>query len=185
MLCSIQVMIEKVIESHKKAYIIFKDYSKASDSVDHSLLFKTLTMIGFPPHLIVMIQSLYTNQEASIRWNNQHTESFKTLKSVRQGCILSPHLFSLYTEQIMRETDVDQYGIEVGGGKISNLRYADDTALFAKKPRRGFKIHRRIEQSWRLKKFETKCEKDEISIYWKQPSTYFFRRGKYRKSKHF
>ncbi|GFO04978.1 endonuclease-reverse transcriptase [Plakobranchus ocellatus] len=132
MLCSIQVMIEKVIESHKEAYIIFIDYSKAFDSVDHSLLFKTLTMMGFPPHLIVMIQSLYTNQEASIRWNNQHTESFKILKGVRQGCILSPHLFSLYTEQIMRETDVDQYGIEVGGRKISNLRYADDTALFAK-----------------------------------------------------
>ncbi|GFN89470.1 retrovirus-related pol polyprotein from type-2 retrotransposable element r2dm [Plakobranchus ocellatus] len=126
MLCSIQVMIEKVIESHKEAYIIFIDYSKAFDSVDHSLLFKTLTMMGFPPHHIVMIQSLYTNQEASIRWNNQHTESFKILKGVRQGCILSPHFFSLYTEQIMKETDVDQYGIEVGGRKISNLSADQD-----------------------------------------------------------
>ena len=64
-------------------------------------------------------------------WNNQHSKPFPINTGVRQGCILSPHLFNIYTEQIMRDTITEDTGISVGGRKISNIRYADDTALCA------------------------------------------------------
>ncbi|GFS06390.1 ammonium transporter [Elysia marginata] len=87
--------------------------------------------MGFPQHLISMIASLYHNQKATIRWNNANCEPFNIEKGVRQGCILSPHLFNLYTEQIMRQADIDDMGINIGGRDITNLRYADDTALLS------------------------------------------------------
>ena len=87
--------------------------------------------MGFPPHLVALIQSLYHDQNAKIRWNGSHTSPFNITKGVRQGCILSPHLFSVYTEQVMRDADTEQQGIKIGGRKISNLRYADDTARCA------------------------------------------------------
>ncbi|GFO05905.1 retrovirus-related pol polyprotein from type-1 retrotransposable element r2 [Plakobranchus ocellatus] len=124
-------MLEKIIDLHKEAFIIFIDYSKAFDSVSHNELFKTLITMGFPPHLVALIQSLYTDQTAKIRWNCSHTKPFRIGKGVRQGCILSPHLFSTYIEQIMRDTEMERYGIVVGGRKISNLRYADDIAICA------------------------------------------------------
>ena len=87
--------------------------------------------MGFSKHLIKLIQSLYHEQQAVIRWNNERTDSFKICKGVRQGCILSPHLFSVYTEKIMRDSNTEDFGINIGGRNISNLRYADDTALCA------------------------------------------------------
>ena len=129
MLCAIQILIEKLIETRNEAYFIFIDHSKAFDSVNHCELFTTLSQMGFPMHIVRLIQALYTDHEAKIRWNGSHTDSFKIGKGVSQGCFLSPHLFSTYTEQIMRESNVNEYEIKVGGRKMSNLRYADDTAL--------------------------------------------------------
>ena len=87
--------------------------------------------MGFPTHLVSLISNLYTNQSATIRWNGEHSGHFHINKGVRQGCILSPHLFSIYTEQVMREADIDGMGISIGGRNLTNLRYADDTALIA------------------------------------------------------
>ena len=87
--------------------------------------------MGFPAHLISLIANLYTNQKATIRWNGDHCEYFNIEKGVRQGCILSPHLFSIYIENIMREANLDDDGVKISGDRISNLRYADDTALLA------------------------------------------------------
>ena len=134
MLCAIQVVIEKlnaIKKDQQDAYIIFIDYSKAFDNVDHDQLVQTLIKMGFPPHLVALIQSLYIDQNAKIRWNGSHTNPFNITKGVRQGCILSPNLFSVYTEQVMRDSDTDIQGIKIGGRKVSNLRYADDTALCA------------------------------------------------------
>ena len=133
MLCALQVLIEKVNEcttsdQATEAYIVFIDYSKAFDNVSHPRLFSTMEEMGFPKHLIKLIQALYNNQEALIRWNKDHTETFKICKGVRQGCILSPHLFSCYTEKIISDSEFDKFGIKIGGS-MSNLRYADDTAL--------------------------------------------------------
>ena len=131
MLFVLQILIEKVRNTRDEAFITFIDYSKAFDSVIHQHLFKVLIEMGFPVHLVSLIANLYQNQKATIRWNGDHCDFFNIEKGVRQGCILSPHLFSMYTEQVMREADLDSEGVKISGEKISNLRYADDTALLA------------------------------------------------------
>ena len=131
MLFTLQLLIEKVRNSIDEAFIVFIDYSKAFDSVKHQHLFETMIKMGFPRHLVALIASLYTDQKATIRWNGEHSDCFGIEKGVRQGCILSPHLFSIYTEQLMREADIEDMGIRIGGRNLTDLRYADDTALLA------------------------------------------------------
>ena len=126
MICALQIMIEKLIETKETAFIIFIDYSKAFDNVSHNQLFNIMIQMGFSTHLVYLIQSLYVKQEARIQLNNWHTEPFSIGKGVRQGCILSPYLFSISTEMVMHETEVrhPEY-------LLSNVCYADDTALCA------------------------------------------------------
>lgn len=133
MLVLIQTLIEKVsAQEEVEATITFIDYSKAFDSVSHSQLFTIMGDMGFPLHVITLIHSLYVNHSAVVRWADNKSEEFPISKGVRQGCILSPSLFSIYTESIMREANIDEYGISIGGRLISNARYADDTALISK-----------------------------------------------------
>ena len=83
--------------------------------------------------MVQVIRSLYAKQEAKVRTEYGDTESFSIGKGVRQGCVLSPYLFNLYSEYIMRQANLDQLdiGVRMGGRKINNLRYADDTTLLA------------------------------------------------------
>ena len=89
--------------------------------------------MGIPDHLTCLLRNLYEGQEASIWTGHGTTDSFKIGKVVRQGCILSPYLFNLYTEYIKWNAGLDeaQAGIKIAGRSISNLRYADDTTLMA------------------------------------------------------
>ena len=80
----------------------------------------------FPKHLVALIAGLYEDQKATVKWNGEHSNFFKIRKGVRQGCILSPHLFNVYTEQVMREADIDDLGVRTGGRNISNRRHADE-----------------------------------------------------------
>ncbi|GFR61141.1 endonuclease-reverse transcriptase [Elysia marginata] len=131
MLFVLQILTEKVRNSDQEMYITFIDYSKAFDSVKHNHLFKTMDLMGFPKHLIKLIAGLYSDQRATMRWDDKKCEFFNISKGVRQGCILSPHLFNIYTEQIIREADIDQLGVNINGKNLTNLRYADDTALMS------------------------------------------------------
>ena len=131
MLFVLQILIEKIRNTDQEMFIVFIDYSKAFDSVIHQSLFHFMIKMGFPRHLVSLIASLYNDQKATIRWNNQNCKFFNITKGVRQGCILSPHLFSIYTEHIMREADIEDMGVNIGGRNLSNLRYADDTGLLA------------------------------------------------------
>ena len=129
MLVCLQVLMEKILAIGEEVYIMFIDYSKAFDSVSHIKLFAVMKAMGFPTHLVFLLQSLYVNQRGKIRWNGENTQEFNMTKGVRQGCIASPYLFVTYTEKAMRDAGVEQYGVKIGGIPISNLRYADDTAL--------------------------------------------------------
>ena len=131
MLVALQILIEKMLEVDGQAFVFFIDYSKAFDSISQTQLFDILSGMGFPKHLVSLLEALYIDQLAVIRWNGIHTNAFNIAKGVRQGCILSPHLFSLYTESVMRETEIEELGVRIGGKLISNLRYADDTVLCA------------------------------------------------------
>ena len=105
--------------------------SKAFDSVDHHKLWEILKEMGIPDHLTYLLRNLYTGQEATVRTGHGTTDWFQIGKAVCQGCILSPYLFNLYAEYIMRNVGVEeaQAGIKIARRNINNLRYADDTTL--------------------------------------------------------
>ena len=94
---------------------------------------KILKEMGIPDHLTCLLRNLYSGQEATVRTGHGTTDWFQIGKGVRQGCILSPCLFNLYAEYIMRNTGLEeaQAGIKIAGKNINNLRYADDTTLMA------------------------------------------------------
>ena len=119
--------------SRKNIYFCFIDYNKAFDCVDHNKLWKILQEMGIPDHLTSRLRNLYAGQEATVRTGHGTTDWFQIGKGVRQGCILSPCLFNLYAEFIMRNTGLEeaQPGIKIAGKNINNLRYADDTTLTA------------------------------------------------------
>ena len=100
-------------------------------TVDHHKLWKILKEMGIPDHLTYLLRNLYASQEATFRTGHETTDWFQIGKGVRQGCILSPCLFNLYAEDIMRNAGLEeaQAGIKIAGRNINNLRYADDTTL--------------------------------------------------------
>uniref|UniRef100_A0A670KDQ3 ribonuclease H n=1 Tax=Podarcis muralis TaxID=64176 RepID=A0A670KDQ3_PODMU len=126
--------MEKAREFQKDIYFCFIDYAKAFDCVDHSKLWQVLKEMGVPDHLICLLRNLYVGQEATVRTGYGTTDWFKIGKGVRQGCILSPCLFNLYAEFIMRKAGLDESlaGIKIARRNINNFRYADDTTLMAK-----------------------------------------------------
>ena len=101
--------------------------------MDHDKLWKALREMGIPDDLTSLLRNLYVGQEAAFRTLYGTTDWFKIKKEVRQGCLLSPCLFNLYAEHIMRNAGLDelQAGIKIGGRNINNFRYADDTTLMA------------------------------------------------------
>ena len=94
---------------------------------------KILKEMGIPDHLTCLLRNLYAGQEAKVRTGHGTTDWFRIGKGVHQGCVLSPCLFNLYAEYIMRNTGLEeaQAGIKIARRNINNLRYADDTTLMA------------------------------------------------------
>ena len=89
--------------------------------------------IGMPDHLTCLLKNLYAGQEVTVRTGHGTTDWFQIGKGVCQDCIMSPCLFKLYAEYIMRNAGLDdaQAGIKIAGRNINNLRYADDTTFMA------------------------------------------------------
>ena len=89
--------------------------------------------MGVPDHLTCLLRNLYADQEAKVRTGHGTTDWFQIGKGVRQGCILSPILFKLYAEYILRNAGLDeaQAGIKIARRNIDNLRYADNTTFMA------------------------------------------------------
>ena len=123
----------KAREFQKNIYFCFIDHAKTFDCVDHNKLWKILKEMGIPDHLTCLLRNLYAGQEATVRTGHGTTDWFQIGKGVRQDCILSPCLFNLYAEYIMRNAGLEeaQAGIKIAGRNTNNLRYADDTILVA------------------------------------------------------
>ena len=92
--------------------------------MDHRKLWKTLKEMGIPDHLICLLKDLYAGQETTVRTGHGTTDCFQVGKGVHQGCILSPCLFNLHAEYVMRNAGLDeaQAGIKHAGRNINNLR---------------------------------------------------------------
>ena len=95
-------------EFEKNIYFFFTDYTKAFNYVDHTKLWKILKEMGIPDHLICLLRNLYAGQEATVRTGPGTTDWFQIGKGVCQGCTLSPCLFNLYAEYIMRNVGLDE-----------------------------------------------------------------------------
>ena len=125
-------IIEKAREFQKSIYF-FIDYTKAFDCVNHNKLWKILQEMGVPDHQTCLLKNLYADQETTVRTGHRTTDWLQIGKRIHQGCRLSPCLFNLYAEYIMRNAGLEeaQAGIKIAGRNINNLRYADDTTLMA------------------------------------------------------
>ena len=106
---------------------------RAFDRVKHDLLFEILSKAGVPDKEINIIKNLYLQQKATVRYENETSQEITIKRGVRQGCILSPCLFNIYTEYLIREALEDEKGININGQNITNcnIRYADDTIILA------------------------------------------------------
>ena len=134
-------------------YFCFIDYAKAFDCVDHNKLWKIFKEIETSDHLTCLLRNLHAGQEATIRTGHGATDWFQIGKGVRQGCILSPCLFNLYAEYILRNAGLGeaQAGIKIAVRNINNLRHADDTTLMAGSEEEqdyGIWSHHFIENRW-------------------------------------
>ena len=129
---NIHWMIEKARVPEKHLFLLY--WLCQSLCVDHNKLWKILKEMGIPDHLICLLRNLYAGQEATVRTGHGTTDWFQIGKGVCQGCILSPCLFNLYAEYIMRNAGLQeaQVGIKIAGRNINNLRYADEPPLWQK-----------------------------------------------------
>lgn len=128
-------------------FLCFVDYQKAFDNVRWDKLWQIIINMGVPKHLVVLVKNLYVQGHAVVRIENQISGKCNISKRVRQGCVLSPLLFNIYSKFVMRAV-LDEWhgGVSVGGVKISNLRFADNTVLIAKDQPEMEVIISRLEQ---------------------------------------
>ena len=125
--------MEKAREFQRNIYFCFIDYAKVFDCVDDNKLWKIFQEMGIPDHLTCFLRNLYAGQEATVRTGHGTTDWFRIGEGVRQDCILSPCLFNLYADYIMRNAGLEeaQAGIKIAKRNMNNVRYADDTTLMA------------------------------------------------------
>ena len=111
-IANIRWIIEKARKFQKNIYFCFIDYTKAFDCVYQNKLWKILKEMGIPGHQTYLLRNLYAGQEATIRTGHGTADWFQIEKRVCQGCILSPCLFNLYAEYIMRNAGLDEHKLE-------------------------------------------------------------------------
>ena len=127
----VHVMSERMIEKQKILYVCFIDYTKAFDRIKHQKLIETLVAKGIPRAEIKVICNLYWSQTAKVRVGDSYTSQFQVKKGVRQGCILSPVLFNIYSEELINEALSQFKGATFNGVSYTNIRFADDTMVVA------------------------------------------------------
>ena len=137
---NIRWIIKKAREFQKNIYFCFIDYAKASDCADHNKLWKILKEMGIPDPLTCLLRSLYAGQEATLRTGHGTTDWFQIGKGACQGCILSPCLFNLYAEYIMRNAGLEKNKLESRlPGEISITSDMQTTPPSWQKVKRNYK----------------------------------------------
>ena len=162
-----------MIEKKRYLYICFIDYTKAFDRIKHQKLINILLAKGIPRAEIKIIRNLYWNQKAKVRVGDSYTSEFKVKKGVRQGCILSPVLFNLYSEELIN-TALDGYkGVTFNGIRYTNIRFADDTAVVAESEE---------ELQSMINSINTACEEYGMALNAKKTKTMVVRKDQNEKS---
>uniref|UniRef100_A0A8D8L8K4 Craniofacial development protein 2 n=1 Tax=Cacopsylla melanoneura TaxID=428564 RepID=A0A8D8L8K4_9HEMI len=131
-LFSIQVLIQKFRDNDNDAYLCFIDFEKAFDRIKHDKLIEILEDIGIDDKDVRIIRNLYWQQSARVRIEGNCTDPVNIKRGTRQGCVLSPQFFNIYSEYIFNEALANiTHGIKIGNEIINNIRYADDTVLLS------------------------------------------------------
>ena len=128
---TLRMLSERSIQHQQNIYICFIDYKKAFDRVRHKRLFKMLKDVGLDEKDQRITYNLYHLQKGAIKLPNGLTEWTEINRGVRQGCVMSPDFFNLYSEHILRRLEESNDRVTINGVGINNIRYADDTALIA------------------------------------------------------
>ena len=129
-------------------------------------LWKILKEKGIPEHLTCLLRNLYAGQEATVRTGHGTTDWFQIGKGVHQGCILSPCLFNLCAEYIMKNAGLEesQAGIKIAGRNINNLRYADDIILMAESEEELKSLLMRVKEESEKVSLQLNIEKTKIMV---------------------
>ena len=120
--------------------------------------------MGTPDHLTCLLRNLYAGQEAAVRTGHETTDWFQIGKGVFQGCILSPCLFNVYAEYIMRNTGLEeaQVGIKIAGRNINNLRYADDTTIMTESEEELKSLLMKVKEESEIVRLKLNIQKTKI-----------------------
>ena len=131
-IATLRIIIEQSNEWQSPLFIHFIDFKKAFDMVDRKMIWKILKHYGFPAKITHLIQNLYEDTTCQVIHNNKLTEPFQVNTGVRQGCLLSPIIFSLIIDWVMRETTRTPRGVQWGmTNKLEDLDFADDISLLS------------------------------------------------------
>ena len=162
-------IIESTLEVNKDLYVCFIDYTKAFERVRHEEIIAILQQLNINGKDLRIIKNIYWEQKAAVRVEEE-TSKFQNIKrGVRQGCVLSPHLFSLYSEMIMRQIEEIE-GLKIGGHNINNIRYADDTVLTADSEEKLQELLNKVVEESQNKGLELNSKKTESMIITRKTS---------------
>ena len=164
----IRMLTERAIEMQKDVYMCFIDYEKAFDRVRHTDLIEILQRINLDGKDIRLINNLYWSQMAAVNIDNNLTSWIEIKRGVRQGCVLSPDLFSIYGEIIMRSI-MGMEGITIGGVNINNIRYADDTVIIADSAEKLQLLLNTVNRESELMGLKINIKKTEVVVTSKNP----------------
>lgn len=129
---TLQMLLQKCYDQRKDIFVCFIDLEKAFDTINHTKLIQLIQNTGLDDKDIRLIKNLYWHQSARIKVENTFSGKISIHRGVRQGCVLSPCLFNLYSEAIFKKAFENvEDGIKINGVKISSIRYADDTIIIA------------------------------------------------------
>lgn len=152
------------IKKGKKLYLCFVDYQKAFDRVRHDKLVEVMEWAGVPELERRLIINLYWRQHAAVRWDDEVSRNITVERGVRQGCVISPLLFNLYSEFMIKEAMEDVEGVQFNGNNITNLRYADDAVLVADKRWKMQKMIDRLNETCKAYGMEINVKKTKVMI---------------------
>ena len=120
---NIRIVMQKATEHQQPLYMCFVDFRKAFDSISHEKMWMVMLEMGYPVHLVNLISNLYRKQKAKVIVAGTLSRGFRIKRGVHQGCVLSPYLFNILAEMMLREVlDGFDGGIQIGGWRVNNLR---------------------------------------------------------------
>ena len=166
-ICQLRLMSERLIEKNKKLFVCYIDYKKAFDKIKHVALSKMHAEYNVPNEEIRLISSIYDYQEAQIRIN---TSLFRKVE-IKQGCILSPIVFNMYSEEVVNKALENDKGIVINGKGFTNIRYADDTVILADSEQNLQRMLNNIVRVCKDFGMELNDKKTKVMIIEKKPQT--------------